>query len=250
MHIRLLTLSDSHLFESEDTTLFEVNTFHSLELIAREIRQGNRQYDLMVVTGDISEDGTKRSYNHFHRLTNGLAENTVWFQGNHDEFSNVPEALAKKYIFKSWHMDEWGFIFLDTKINGRDAGALFNSELQRLKSFLFEYTEKHVLIFMHHQPVDVGSQFIDELGLENKAEFWALVSRHKNIRAILYGHVHQVFDQKHNGVRIISNPSTSMQFTPFSKELDFDAHTHGYRTINLYPDGSMDTKVHLIRSVE
>lgn len=250
MGIRLLALSDSHLFESEDTNLFEVKTFHSLELITSDIRQHGEQFDLMVVTGDISEDGSKRSYQHFQRLSEDLAENTIWFEGNHDQFSNVPDELAKKCIFKTWHVDEWSFIFLATKVSGRDEGVLSKKELQRLESFLQEYSEKHVLIFMHHQPVDVESQFIDELGLENKREFWALTSHHKNIKGILFGHVHQVYDNQHNGIRVISNPSTSMQFTPFSPELDFDAHTHGYRTITLNPDGSMDTNVHLVRSAK
>ena len=250
MCIRLLALSDSHLFESEDTTLLGVKTYHTLELTTSHIRQEDKQFDLMIVTGDISEDGSKRSYQHFHRLTEGLAANTIWFEGNHDQFSNVPDELAKKCIFNCWHVDRWSFILLDTKVSGRDEGVLSKKELQRLESFLQEYSEKHVLIFMHHQPVDVGSQFIDELGLENKEEFWAHTSRHKNIRGILFGHVHQEYDKQHNEIRVISNPSTSMQFTPLSQELDFDAYTHGYRTIILNPDGRIDTCVHFIRSEE
>jgi len=103
---------------------------------------------------------------------------------------------------------------------------------------------------MHHQPIDVGSQFIDELGLENKKVFWDIISRHQNIRGVIFGHVHQEYDEKFKGIRLISVPSTSMQFTPFSHELDYNSDIHGYRTITLNPDGSVSTKVHYIRSVE
>jgi len=240
---RLLILSDSHLFGSRDQKLFGVNTFQSLQKLVSHIKDSEETYDLLVASGDLSEDGHTRGYADFHESTQGLAASNVWMKGNHDQFDNVPKELARNYIHKEWHMDPWNLIFLDTTLPGKDEGGLGENELYRLEAFLKRYSDGHVFIFMHHQPMDVGSNFIDVLGLVNKQDFWELTKPYQNIRGVLFGHIHQEIDTWFNGIRLLAPPSTSMQFKPFSKDLDFDLPTHGYRNLILNPDGSFKTEV-------
>ncbi|MEN8227627.1 MAG: metallophosphoesterase [Bacteroidota bacterium] len=251
MSYNLLILSDSHLFKSRDQELFGVNTYGSLKKLSNHIKLTDGSYDLLVALGDLSEDGHTSAYEHFHDLTKELAASScIWIKGNHDQFDNVPGELAKNYIQSEWHMDPWSFIFLDTTINGKDEGELGEAELHRLDSFTKTYKERYILIFMHHQPIDVGSDFIDVLGLNDKQVFWESISNNRSIRGIVFGHIHQVFDGYVNGIRLLSMPATSMQFKPLSRELEFDKPFHGYRTITLGPDGSIDTKVDRITVAE
>lgn len=243
MFYRLLILSDAHLFSSRNRELFGVNTFHSLERVAGHIKSNEESYDLAIVTGDLSEDGNSGSYEYFHEMTNGLADSMIWMNGNHDQFKNVPQRLTKEYLHTEWYMDPWGFILLDTSIEGKDEGTLSEQEMDRLELFLRKNAHRHVILCLHHQPVDVKSRFIDRLGLCNKRRFWEVTKQYTNVRAVLFGHVHQEYDAYHHGVRVMSTPSTSMQFKPLSYKLDFDHPTHGYRSIILFPDGSLGTKV-------
>lgn len=246
---KLLILSDSHLFGSRYQELFGVNTYQTLHKLSTHIGDAGGSYDLAVASGDLSEDGLSGAYEEFHDLTQGLASSFVWMKGNHDQFDNVSVELTKKYIHPEWHLDPWSLIFLDTTLKGRDEGELGESELLRLEEFMEKYSDKHLLIFMHHQPIEVGSEFIDELGLLNHQEFWELVLRYQNLRGVIFGHVHQEYDSNVGEVRLLSTPSTAMQFKPFSRELDLDLSTLGYRNLTLNPDGSIDTKIHRIAAV-
>ncbi len=243
---KLLILSDSHIFGSRDQELFGVNPYHSLSKLAKYIRGLGLSFDLAIALGDLSEDGHTRSYEDFSDLTNGLATFSVWMQGNHDQFDRVPGEMTRDFIHHEWHMDPWSIIFLDSTIPRTDEGELSEIELQRLETFLQTNKERFVLIFMHHQPVEVDSHFIDLLGLQNKQKFWEVTLRYQHIKAVIFGHVHQEFERQYYGIRLLSTPSTTVQFKPHSHVLDFDTPTHGYRTIMLNPDGSFDTKVERI----
>jgi len=246
MQVRLLVLSDSHLFRSREEELFRVNTFSALKVTTDHIRARNREYDLLVALGDLAEDGSAEAYDHFHSLTRDLAGSTVWVRGNHDNFENLEEERLSTFYQSELHIGPWHLIFLDTVLEGRGEGRLDPSELERLEAFLQSYSGGHILIFMHHQPVLVGSAFIDQLGLQNRENFLKIVSGYQAVKGVVFGHVHQQLDIVHNGIRFLSMPSASMQFKPGSAKFDLGDPAHGYRTMILHPDGTMATTVVMV----
>ena len=246
MQVQLLVLSDSHLFRSREEELFHVNTYMALEVTTDHIRARNREYDLLVALGDLAEDGSAEAYDHFHSLTGGLAGSTVWVRGNHDNFDNLEEERLSTFCQPELHFGPWHLIFLDTVLEGRGEGRLEPSELERLEAFLESYLNGHILIFMHHQPVLVGSAFIDKLALQNREIFLKIVSGYQAVKGIVFGHVHQQLDMVYNGIRFLSVPSASMQFKPGSAKFDLGVAAHGYRTMILHPDGAMDTSVVMV----
>lgn len=240
MTFNLLILSDSHLFGSRKSELFGVNSYHSLQKLTEHIRKSEKQFDLIIALGDLSEDGKTGAYEDFHGLTVDLAPSAIWLQGNHDRFENLTDALSLKYVKSEFHWHSWSIIFVDTTLEGRDEGKVGGKERQRLINFLESNASQHILIFMHHYPMDVGSQFIDELGLKNNVSFWEIVSPHQKVRGIVSGHVHQASEKQIHGIRLFSAPSTTIQFKPHSKELAFDSLPPGYMTIRLNEDGSFN----------
>lgn len=44
-------------------------------------------------------------------------------------------------------------------------------------------------------------------------------------------------------MRLMATPSTCIQFAPGSNEFSIDGQAPGYRWIDLYPDGTLDTHV-------
>jgi Icc protein len=55
--------------------------------------------------------------------------------------------------------------------------------------------------------------------------------------------VHQCFDTRRRGVRLLATPSTCAQFLPNANEFAVDARPPAYRRLLLQPDGTLDTEV-------
>jgi Icc protein len=80
-------------------------------------------------------------------------------------------------------------------------------------------------------------------------QFFAVIDRHPRVRAIIWGHVHQEYDDLRNGVRLLAVPSTCVQFKPKSEDFAVDDSNPGYRWLDLYPDGRIDTAVSRVEGI-
>jgi Icc protein len=87
------------------------------------------------------------------------------------------------------------------------------------------------------------SHWLDKVGLEDAEAFLALVHEHRNVRGVVWGHVHQALDCLVAGVRFMASPSTCAQFVPESEHFALDSRPPGYRVLELMPDGSIATEV-------
>jgi len=67
---------------------------------------------------------------------------------------------------------------------------------------------------------------------------------------VLWGHVHQEFDQSMQGVRWLATPSTCVQFTPRSDDFAVDSTAPGYRWLRLYDDGHIQTAVSRVQNID
>jgi Icc protein len=99
------------------------------------------------------------------------------------------------------------------------------------------------MVCLHHPPVDMGSAWLDTVGLRNGKEFLQTVQSLGRVRLAVFGHVHQPYDQEHHGIRIIGTPSTCRQFLPGSDDFAVDDRPPAYRRITLHGDGSSDAKL-------
>ena len=78
--------------------------------------------------------------------------------------------------------------------------------------------------------------------IENSLELWAIIDKYPNIKIVTNGHIHQLIDIKHRGVRVLGTPSTCFQFKPNSQIFSLDAMAApGYRQITLSSNGSIQT---------
>ncbi len=85
--------------------------------------------------------------------------------------------------------------------------------------------------------------------LANAQDLFALLERFPQVKGVVYGHIHQTMDVKRNGIRFLGCPSTCFQFKRDSEEFALDFMPHGYRWIELYPDGEIRTGVVRMDSV-
>ncbi|MNP44810.1 3',5'-cyclic adenosine monophosphate phosphodiesterase CpdA [compost metagenome] len=89
----------------------------------------------------------------------------------------------------------------------------------------------------------VGCAWLDQHNLKNADDLFAVLARHPQQKTILFGHVHQEFDEVHQGVRLIASPSTCIQFKPLSDGFSLDESGPGWRYLTLHPDGRIASQV-------
>lgn len=242
-NFKIIHITDTHLFSNKDGILKgAVNSFEKLQEIIDHIQQNVTDFDAIIVTGDISEDRSAESYKLFEAELERLGKPSFWLPGNHDTFKNMPNDILEKYVFSTADIGAWKFIFLDTSIPDVDHGNLAKNEFDRLKSFLQENEENNTIVCMHHPPIDVGSEFIDVLGLANKDQFWKVIQQNPRPKAIFFGHVHQVINENKDGILLSSPPSACLQWVPKSREFACNPNGEGYQTIMLMQNGTIATK--------
>ena len=63
--VRILQITDTHLFAEKHETLLGVNTWDSYQSVLDAIHAESPEYDLIVATGDLAHDQSAAAYQHF-----------------------------------------------------------------------------------------------------------------------------------------------------------------------------------------
>lgn len=241
--VRILQVTDPHLFADAGGELRGVVTHATFSAVVDDIRNEGWPADLVAVTGDIVQDDSAAAYERFREIITPLELPVHCIPGNHDVRRLMQEALSAPpfYYCDSVRKNDWLIAGIDSCVEGGAAGEVSREELTRLEKMLAATDAAHVAVFLHHPPLPVGSRWLDTVGLGNASDFLHAVTTAGNVRLVVFGHVHQAFDQMHGAVRIVGSPSTCAQFKPLSDTFALDDKPPGYRRISLCADGSVDT---------
>ncbi len=240
----LVQLSDSHLFAEADGTLLGMNTRESLQGVIELVRAQQPHIDLVLATGDLSQDGTLESYQQFRDMTRQIDAPARWIPGNHDEPQIMASAAVHSDLLEPVvDIGNWRVTLLDSAVPGSVPGYLQDQQLQLLVQALSEAPNRHHLVCFHHHPVSIGCAWMEPIGLRNPEALFAVLDRFPQVRAVLWGHVHQEIDRERNGVRLLASPSTCIQFAPGSEDFKVSEQAPGYRWLRLHADGRLETGV-------
>lgn len=242
--LRLLQFTDTHLYGGAMESLRGVQTLPALKRALATARARDWPVDAILVTGDIVQDDPA-GYVHFRKLFDEFGVPILCLPGNHDVPAAYHRELNGKPFVLGGHVDlgAWRIVLLDSCIPGAAQGRLSPVALSELDRALGGAATRHALVCLHHHPVAMGSGWLDKVGLENADEFFATLDRHRNVRGVVWGHVHQHFDSLRKDVRLIATPSTCAQFLPHADEFAVDVRPPAYRTFELHPDGRLITEV-------
>jgi Icc protein len=243
--IRVLQITDTHLYASSGGCLLGLNTAQSLEAVMAEARRRHLPADLVLATGDLVHDGSAAAYQRFFGLLGSLGIPVYCLAGNHDEAVALRDTIDNRLIRYTDHalLGNWHFILLDSSQPDSEGGHLGPAALETLEARLQAAPDTHTLVCLHHQPVLMGSRWLDTMAIDNPDDFFAIIDRHPQVRGILWGHVHQESDRMRNDVRLLSTPSTCIQFMPGSTEFALDDTAPGYRWLTLHEDGRIETGI-------
>ncbi len=169
--------------------------------------------------------------------------------GNHD----TPELLQRAVPdcpVDSIHVIQRGrfsLVLLNTWVENRHHGRISQRCLRQLEKHLQDCRDQVNIIVLHHPPVRVNSEWLDEIGLQNRSEFLQVLDVCPGNALVLFGHVHQEVDQQSRKLRLLSTPSTCYQFKPNTRVHRADTLPPAYRFVELDTSHRMDTKVHYLR---
>lgn len=244
--IKLVQLTDTHLFAPSNGSLLSINTQDSFHAVVSAILEQNFDFEAILATGDISQDHSEESYQKFESGIEPLSKPCYWLPGNHDFKPNMSSVLPSPQIQCVDHVllgGHWQMVMLDSQVVGVPHGRLSDQQLELLDAKLSEHSARHTLVLLHHHPLLVGSAWLDQHSLKDSEQFWDVVNKHPNVRAILCGHVHQDMNREHCGVQVMATPSTCVQFKPNSDDFALDTLTPGWRELILKEDGQLETQV-------
>ena len=243
--VRVLHLTDPHLFSDEHGELRGVVTADSLARVLDDYRASGWQADIAAVTGDLIQDDSAGAYRRFTDMLAPLGLPVHCVPGNHDIRAVMQDALeADGFEYcASVEIGNWLILGIDSCVSESAGGAVTAEELDRMDAVIAASTAPHILVCLHHPPVPMGSRWLDGVGLADGDAFLERLSASGRVRLAIFGHVHQDYDAEHSGIRIIATPSTCRQFAPHSEEFAMDDRPPAWRRIELHDDGSLDAEL-------
>lgn len=243
--LKVLQITDTHLFGDPEKDLLGLNTRNSFRAILDSVKSDNQHFDLVVVTGDISQDDSPASYQAFADEIASLNKPVVWLPGNHDDGLIMPDLLSAAPLSSVNRVcaGTWQLLMLDSQVRGFTFGELESKQLEFVSDCLEQNPDLYTLVFVHHNPVPVGSRWLDQHRMKNGETLLQQLSRFPNARGVVWGHVHQDWVQQREQLHLIATPSTCIQFKPRSEQFSLDKRPPGYRYITLAQDGQLSTEL-------
>jgi Icc protein len=251
--VRVVQLTDCHLGKENGATLLGMDTDHSLQAVIKLVKSERETVDMLLGTGDLSDQGALQAYQRLQNYFDEFSCDQFWIPGNHDgrqEMETVASSGTR--LCKEIRVANWQILMLDSQVPGEVGGELGQAELAILEQGLQVAQEEglHTLVCLHHQPVKIGSLWLDEQMVADADTFFEVLDRSKTVRGVLWGHVHQEIDRLRNDVRLLASPSTCVQFAPKSDAFKADDQPPGYRWMDLHGDGRIETGVSRVWDVK
>ena len=219
---RLLILSDLHVVATGRRASGVLDTpallARAVDAVLGRLSQVG-PIDAVLVTGDISDDGTEESYATARAELSRLGLPLLVIPGNHDAREGLRTAFAGLAELPregplNWVADvrDTRVVGLDTLVEGQGAGRLDREALDTLSGALGGASGAPVVVALHHPPLRTGIRFMDGIGLENPDALESIVSRYDGPLRMVAGHVHGVYHGMLGSHPVSTAPSTCSAF--------------------------------------
>lgn len=240
--LSLVQVTDTHLTGTETGCLLGMNTARSAKGVIDAVL-ATESAECILVTGDIAADGQPEAYGQLEALL-GTSVPSLWLPGNHDDVSSHKDRYAP-HMKRRLRAKHWDVVMLETQVEGEVGGVLSTTELAALRSAVDDarLANKALLVATHHPLRRLESAWLDEQSVKNASEAIDILKPIADQTAVISGHVHQQSDEVINGVRMMTTPSTCVQFAPRSQDFALDSEDPGYRRLVLHPNACIETQV-------
>lgn len=245
--MRILQLTDTHLYEDPAARHYGRIDSHAA-LRAVLARLGTLEdVDLVLHTGDASEDGTVGSYRRLHELLDPFAASLgaplLVTMGNHDVSAEYRE-VAGPGDHDHRRQDRVlvpaagpRIVVLDSSVPGAGYGHLDPEQLDWLRERLAAPSAEGTVLAVHHPPLVAATRLLRGLDLDGLDELSAVL-RGSDVRVVLSGHYHHEMTGSIAGIPVHVAPGVTNVVDPLGAGADECALAlSGASIIDLPADG-------------
>src|SRR5215469_15801884 len=249
--VLLAQLSDLHIGAPQE----EADPLARLEAVVEAVLALPNPVDAVLVSGDLSDDGSARSYQQVRTPLDRFQCPVHALPGNHDDRARLREAFdlpgeGAEPIHYSVDVGELRLVALDSNVPGRDPGAFPPETLAWLDGELGAKAERPTMLALHHTPLATGLPGWDAINLapEEREALAGVVSRHQQLRVIAGGHLHRIAAASLAGCPVLSAPSTYLQALPDFDFEDEDVEMVGPPgfALHVLSDGVLSSQVEML----
>jgi Icc protein len=249
--IRLIQITDTHLLEDAEGEIFGVKPESAFKKVIAYAVSAKINPNCIIATGDLSDDGSHNAYFRMQAIFSNIELPVFVVPGNHDSIQNMRSSLVDSNI-KMEDMAEiggWVIIFLNSVIEGEDHGIIDHKALLTLGKQLEAIGNKFCLIALHHSPIP--GCITSGCQLQNWQPFLNLIASYQSVKVVISGHVHKPSKNVIAGLELLTTPSTFVHVI-HPQQVDnekiigphlFNTKKMGFRVIDLFPDGTFNSKV-------
>jgi Icc protein len=244
--LRILQLTDCHLPREPGERVQGLDTEGSFRAVLHQAFACDQPYDLVLLTGDLAEQPAAAVYTRLRAQLRRLSIPCICLPGNHDDPDDMRRFLLDESVtMANRHLvGNWQILCLDSTVKGQSGGLLDDHQLALVESAIAADPAGNLLIAVHHHPLPCGSPWMDRMMIRHPEPLRELLKAPgPGTRAVIFGHIHQAFDQTLDGVRFLGSPATSCQFEPLTAEFRRADLPPGYRWLELDPSGQIRSGV-------
>lgn len=234
--LRVAQLTDPHLFAVPTRQLLGITTRASFDAVLALALASTPK--LLLLTGDLVQDATPSAYAALRKRLAASGVPTALVAGNHDH----PELLTAYFgaasiaALQQQRQAGWNLLLLNSQVTRHNRGSISHQQRADLETIL-RSDSAPTLLALHHHPLPSGSAWLDTLDAEGGEEVLKLCDRYPQVKAVIFGHIHQELAQQRHHYQLLGAPSTCVQFQPHSANFAVDAQQQpGYRELLLHAD--------------
>lgn len=252
-------ISDVHIAGPGMKTFGVAPMAENLLRCVEHINQQDPKPDVVLVTGDITNEGlleeTKRAANIFDKLSPPY----YVLPGNHDDPSHIWSVFGGRacperhegffnYVIEGHKLR---LIALDSTIPAAPGGEICETRAAWLEARLSEAGDQPAIIFMHHPPVKCGVAESDLDGFIGADRLGGIVEKYPNIERLICGHIHLPAFVRWRGSVVSTAPSMGMQLVldlTLRHGSSFTIEAPGYQLHHWSGDQALVTHTVYVRS--
>ena len=217
--VLIAQISDCHIRDHVGLFGDLVDTSESLRRVVAHLNSLRPVPDVVLATGDLTDDGTDAQYAVLMDILDGLGPRLLPLPGNHDEGPAFRSAFAEALPggvadgHCSYVVDDYPvrLVGLDTSADGRH-DADFTRELEGwLEAALGRAPDRPTMVFTHFPPFATGLAFMDLAGMAGAERMRAVLERHPQVRMLVAGHIHRPIQTAIGTMLVSVCPSTGNQ---------------------------------------
>lgn len=221
--MNIIQISDLHLCENDHPAFQWADSTLALRNTVDYFLHSSIEADAVVVSGDISNDGSIGAYQTAKDELDRLPWPVYYIPGNHDD----PVAMQQMQMLprdpyqaacRRLDFPEAVIILLNSAHKGLSSGYVSNEALKLLKKYLSEDDGRPTFLFMHHVPFRTGYTVMDE-PFEQAEKLMRLLAGRQNL-LICCGHIHASIVTKVQQVSMNTCP-------PVCMAMEFDLTSQG-----------------------